>query len=114
MTPVARGSRRVTAGGPGLAPAHRRELRLVCEGGVAQLDGGYAEHVIVGRAGELEDAVERRPIPREMPLLAELRAFVEHLGGGPPPRSSAADAVTIVERVAATIDLATAEEVASL
>jgi predicted dehydrogenase len=98
-----------------LAPAHRRELRLVCEGGVAQLDGGYAEHVIVGRAGEIEkDAVERRPISSEMPLLAELRAFVEHLRGGPPPRSSAADAITIVERVAAMIELATAEEVASL
>jgi predicted dehydrogenase len=98
-----------------LAPAHRRELRLVCEGGVAQLDGGYAEHVIVGRAGEIEkDAVERRPISSEMPLLAELGAFVEHLRGGPPPRSSAADAVTIVERVAAMIELATAEEVASL
>ena len=49
-----------------------------------------------------------------MPLLGELRAFVEHLRGGPPPRSSAADAVTIVERVAAMIELATAEEVASL
>lgn len=98
-----------------LAPAHRRELRLVCEGGFAQLDGGYAEHVIVGRVGEIEkDALERRPISSEMPLLAELRVFVEHLGGGPPPRSSAADAVTIVERVAATIDLATAEEVAPL
>ena len=98
-----------------LAPGHRRELRLVCEGGVAQLDGGYAEHVIVARAGEIEEeAVERRPIAGEMPLLAELRAFVEHLQGGPPPRSSAADAVTIVERVAGMIDLATAEEVASL
>ena len=98
-----------------LAPAHRRELRLVCEGGVAQLDGGYAEHVIVGRAGEIEeDAVERRPISGEMPLLAELRAFVEHLQGGPPPRSSAAEAVAIVERIAAMIELATAEEVASL
>jgi len=71
--------------------------------------------VIVGRAGEIEeDAVERRPISGEMPLLAELRAFVEHLRGGPPPRSSAADAVKIVERVAAMIELATAEEVASL
>jgi predicted dehydrogenase len=98
-----------------IAPAHRRELRLVCEGGVAQLDGGYAEHVIVGRAGEIEeDAVERRAIVGELPLLAELRAFVEHLQGGPPPRSSAADAVVIVERVAAMIDLAMVGEAASL
>jgi len=90
-----------------LAPGHRRELRLVCEGGVAQLDGGYAEAVVVGRAGGIdEDSVEHRPIAGELPLLAELRAFVEHLGGGPPPPSSAAEGATIVERVAATIALA--------
>jgi predicted dehydrogenase len=97
-----------------LAPGHRRELRLVCEQGVAQLDGGYAEHVVVARAGKIqEDAVERRAITGELPLLAELRAFVEHLQGGPPPKSSAADAVAIVERVAGMIALAQAGEVAS-
>jgi predicted dehydrogenase len=96
-----------------LAPGHRRELRLVCEQGVAQLDGGYAEHVVVGRAGKIEeDAVERRAIAGELPLLAELRAFVEHLQGGPPPKSSAADAVAIVERVAGMIALVQAGEVA--
>ena len=45
-----------------------------------------------------------------MPLLAELRAFVEHLRGGPPPRSSAADGVAVVEAVAGTIALAGVEE----
>lgn len=94
-----------------IAPAHRRELRLVCEGGVAQLDGAEAGAVVVGRAGQIDsDSVERRSIGDEMPLLAELRAFVEHLRGGPPPRSSAADAVAIVEAVAAMIELTGAEE----
>lgn len=94
-----------------LAPGHRRELRLVCEEGVAQLDGAEAGAVVVGRAGRIdEDSVERRPIADEMPLLAELRAFVEHLQGGPPPRSSAADAVAVVETVAAMIALTGAEE----
>jgi predicted dehydrogenase len=97
-----------------LAPAHRRELRLVCEQGVAQLDGGYAEEVVIGRAGKIqEDAVERRPVTGELPLLAELRAFVDHLRGGPPPQSSAADAVAIVESVAGMIALARAGEVAA-
>lgn len=97
-----------------LAPAHRRELRLVCEGGVAQLDGGYAESVAVARAGAIDaDSVEHRPIEGELPLLAELRAFVEHLRGGPPPLSSAAEGVAIVEAVEATIALARAGEVAS-
>jgi predicted dehydrogenase len=94
-----------------LAPGHRRELRLVCELGVAQLDGGYAENVLVGRAGEIrEEAVERRPLAGEMPLLAELRAFVEHLRGGPAPKSSAADGLAIVERVAEMIELAASRE----
>jgi predicted dehydrogenase len=94
-----------------LAPGHRRELRLVCEQGVAQLDGGYAEDVVIARAGKIqEDAVERRPVTGELPLLAELRAFVEHLQGGPPPQSSAADAVEIVEAVAGMIALAQARE----
>jgi predicted dehydrogenase len=94
-----------------IAPAHRRELRLVCEGGVAQLDGAEAGAVVVGRAGRIDpDSVERRPIGDEMPLLAELRAFVEHLRGGPPPRSSAADALMIVEAVAGMIELAGVEE----
>lgn len=96
-----------------LAPGHRRELRLVCEQGVAQLDGGYAEDVVIARAGKIEeDAVERRPVIGELPLLAELRAFVEHLQGGPPAKSSAADAVAIVESVAAMISQAQAGEMA--
>jgi predicted dehydrogenase len=94
-----------------LAPAHRRELRLVCEGGVAQLDGAEAGAVVLARAGRIEEqALERRPIGDEMPLLAELQAFVEHLQGGPPPRSSAADGVAVVEAVAAMIALTGAEE----
>jgi predicted dehydrogenase len=94
-----------------LAPGHRRELRLVCEEGVAQLDGAEAGAVVVARAGRIDaDSVERRPIGDEMPLLAELRAFVEHLRGGPPPRSSAADGVAVVEAVAGTIALAGVEE----
>jgi predicted dehydrogenase len=90
-----------------LAPGHRRELRLVCEDGVAQLDGGYAEHVVVARAGAIrEDAVEHRRLVGELPLLAELRAFVEHLSGGPPPLSSAADGVAVVEAVEQIVALA--------
>jgi predicted dehydrogenase len=94
-----------------LAPGHRRELRLVCEDGVAQLDGAEAGAVVVARAGGIDaDSVERRLIAEEMPLLAELRAFVEHVQGGPPPLSSAADAVVIVEAVAAMIELSGARE----
>jgi|1185.fasta_scaffold155335_1 predicted dehydrogenase len=91
-----------------LAPAHRRELRLVCEDGTAILDGGDAADVLVVRHDTLLGDPERRPLDPEMPLRRELRAFAEHLRGGPPPRSSAAEGVAIVEAVARVRELALA------
>ena len=46
------------------------------------------------------------PISTELPLLRELRAFVEHLRGGPPPRSSAREGAEIVETIAELRSLA--------
>ena len=80
------------------SPERRREVQLVCEEGVALLADGYSEHVLVHRDGA--DEPERREIAAELPLLRELRAFVEHLQGGPPPRSSAADGALVVRRIA--------------
>ena len=80
------------------SPERRREVQLVCEQGVALLADGYSEHVLVHRDGA--DEPERREIAAELPLLRELRAFVEHLQGGPPPRSSAAEGALVVRRIA--------------
>jgi len=80
------------------SPERRREVQLVCEQGVALLADGYSEHVLVHRDGA--DEPERREIAAELPLLRELRAFVEHLHGGPPPRSSAAEGALVVQRIA--------------
>jgi predicted dehydrogenase len=82
------------------APDHRRHTRLVAEGGSAWLAGGFEDHIVVARGHPGDAELERRPIAAEWPLLRELRAFVEHLSGGPPPRSSAAEGATIVRRVA--------------
>jgi predicted dehydrogenase len=83
-------------------PARSREVRLVCRDGVAVLSGAYDDHVLVVR-GELQRditrAEERRPISPELPLELELRAFVDHLRGGPPPLSSAADGAAEVEAI---------------
>jgi predicted dehydrogenase len=82
------------------SPKRRRVIELHCEGGVAVLSDGWAEHVSVftdGHEGVAEQRVEARG---ELPLLAELRAFVEHLGGGPPPRSSAAEGAAVVAAIA--------------
>ena len=60
------------------------------------LPDGYSEHVVVATG----DEPEKRPISTELPLLRELRAFVEHLDGGPPPRSSAREGAEIVKAIA--------------
>jgi predicted dehydrogenase len=84
-----------------IAPSARRIVRLVCEEGAATLADGYDEALLVSRgAPERSAAPEHRPIDPEWPLLRELRAFVEHVRGGPPPRTSAAEHVLIVERLA--------------
>jgi len=80
------------------AAERRREIKLVCEGGVAWLADAYADHVAVAPAGANEP--EQRAVSTELPLLRQLRAFVEHLDGGSPPRSSAAEGVEIVRRIA--------------
>jgi hypothetical protein len=46
------------------------------------------------------------PVPGELPLLAELRAFVAYLHGGEKPRSTAADGVRVVKAVQGILDLA--------
>lgn len=84
-----------------VAPAHRRELRMVCEEGVAMLDGGWADELLIVRDVAGTPEPERRPVPGELPLLAELRAFAEHARDpeAPAPHSSAADAASIVRRI---------------
>jgi predicted dehydrogenase len=85
-------------------PDRRREIRLYCRDGVAVLNDPYCEHVLISRSGGFASGVppdtEKRSISTEFPLLRELRAFVEHLHGGPPPRSSAAEGAAIVEAIA--------------
>jgi predicted dehydrogenase len=82
----------------------RREVTLVCEDGVAVLPDGYSDRIRIARVADPNEATavepESRPISTELPLLRELEAFVEHLRGGPPPRSSAADGAAIVRRIA--------------
>jgi predicted dehydrogenase len=75
----------------------RREVTLICEEGIAVLPDGYSDHVQVFRSAA---EPERRPISTEFPLLRELRAFVEHLRGGRPPRSSADEGAAVVRLIA--------------
>jgi predicted dehydrogenase len=88
----------------------RREVRLICRDGVATLGDAYADNVVLttGRVDRepLRRVDEERPVSTELPLLRELRAFLEYLAGGPPPRSSAAEALADVEAIAGLRELA--------
>ncbi len=91
------------------AAERRRQVMLVCEDGIAVLADGYSEEVRIVRGAAPEETnvpVETRPISTELPLLRELRAFVEHLDGGPPPRSSAAEGAEIVRTISGLRSLA--------
>jgi predicted dehydrogenase len=79
-----------------LSAERRREIRLVCDEGSAWLADAYADSIAVAPVGRKP---ERRQTSTELPLLRELRAFVSHLRGGPPPRSSAAEGVEAVARI---------------
>jgi predicted dehydrogenase len=81
------------------APSKRREARLVCEEGVAALSDGWADSIQVSRDPLGGQEPEHRRVSAELPLLRELRAFVEHLDGGPPPRSSAREGAAIVRSI---------------
>ena len=84
----------------GVSPVRERRVELQCAEGIAVLAGAGDEHLSVFRAGTSEPEVTRVDTPGELPLLAQLRAFVEHVRGGPPPRSSAADGAAIVSTLA--------------
>jgi hypothetical protein len=75
-------------------------VRVEYESAVAVLAGGYADavRVLITHPGS-EPSVESIPISNDMPLLLELEAFIGHLQGGPPPRSSAATGALIVARI---------------
>lgn len=90
----------------GRSPERTRRVELHCDDGVAVLAGGWDEHVSIFRDGPDGSAEERVETPGELPLLAELRAFVAHLDGGPPPRSSAAEGASVVATIAGLRQLA--------
>jgi predicted dehydrogenase len=79
------------------SPRNERRVELHCDDGVAILANGWDQHISLHRTDETTERIET---PGELPLLAELRAFTEHLRGGPAPRSSAAEGAAIVRAIA--------------
>jgi len=82
---------------------HRRRCLLVGTEATLELTDAYDDRLLVrrGAPGDPAAVAQVLPVGTEMPLLAELRAFLAHVrGDGPPPLSSAADGLAIVERLA--------------
>lgn len=94
------------------SPVEQRSVTLFCRDGVAMLADSYADHISIianpPSDGQKPSApqVTRRPIGTGMPLLAELTAFIDHLNGGPSPKSSAAEAADTVAMIAELRSLA--------
>jgi len=84
-------------------PGKRREMRLYCRDGVAVLGDSYDDHLAITRFADPHSMTvpepEIRAVSTEPPLLRELRTCVDYLDGGPAPRSSAAEAVRVVETI---------------
>ena len=84
--------------------AHRlRRVEVVGSLGSATLDDPEAPHVeVLLHGGDLDRPPERETVPleREWPLLRELRDFVAHCDGGPPPRATGAEGVAVVQAIA--------------
>lgn len=87
------------------SPLHQRVVTLLCQNGVAILENAYADHLTIV-ANPLRDRMVTEPqatqrtIRVDMPLLTELTAFIGHLNGGPPPKSSVAEAAETVATIA--------------
>lgn len=88
----------------------RREIRLQCRNGTAMLASGADDEIQVAHGpvarGAKPPQVEHRAVSGDLPLVRELRAFVDHLAGGPAPRSGVRDSLVVAERIAALRALA--------
>jgi len=85
------------------APIVERRIELHCDDGLAVLAGGWDEHVLVHLPDGRSVRIDAKG---ELPLLAELRALVDHVAGGAPPKSSVGEGAEVVQAVAALRDLA--------
>ena len=83
-------------------PGAHRSVVVVGSKKSAQLTYSDAPEIMLadGRPDAGAKPPYARKVGEEMPLKRELGAFLAYLQGGPPPRSSAAEGLLVVERIA--------------
>ncbi len=83
-----------------LQPVQRRSVVLVGSTATAELGGSHDEALTLRQGGPGAAAREEHlPLSQDMPLRAEVVAFLDYLAGGPPPLSSLADELLVAERL---------------
>ena len=85
-----------------VSPDHRRRCLVVGSKATLELRDGYDSKIFVrrGAPGAQGAAADSIDVGEGMPLLAEIERFLAYIAGGPPPLSSAADGLLVVERLA--------------
>jgi predicted dehydrogenase len=81
-------------------PQSLRRIILACERAVCELrDEEYDSIHIRRRDAPAKDDPFKRRVAADMPLYEELRAFLGFVAGGPPPHTSLAEEVRILEAI---------------
>lgn len=91
-----------------LSDHKERSLVVHLEGGTLSMVDPMADHILFKAATSAADEPSQRiPVGTEMPLLLELKAFVDHLQGGPPPMADAAQSARSVALIEQLLNMAT-------
>lgn len=86
------------------SPYYEREIMLECAAGVAVLKNAYSTAIeIYDPCNSQKNAlmlIEKRAVATDMPLLRELRVFLDYLRGDAPPKSDAYTGIAVMETIA--------------
>ncbi|WP_337098202.1 Gfo/Idh/MocA family protein [Paenibacillus sp. YIM B09110] len=82
-----------------IAPGNVRSIAVGFEKGVAALTDSFAEGITIFREYGVNHSPEVRQISQEMPLMRQIKAFLQYLSGGLPPLSNIQDELQILHRI---------------
>ena len=95
-------------------PNKHRSIVLACRDAVCELDDTQYDRIVIRRRGTLQSGeFEERRVASDMPLKAELAAFLSHVDGGPPPFTSLDEETAVIEAIVRIQQLAFGSSCAS-